>query len=134
MTEEKEKHSLRQLTSHDSHRNSGSLTEVGSGKGREARNKENQLLANPLMNKSEDELRHGVDEFVERTGISDIRELLYRAALVAQERNNFERLHQLSEEKVFLREEKTHKWGQTKMLYWQIFMCSMGLSFKAWLV
>ncbi|BGP01880.1 Sugar transporter-domain containing protein [Rhodotorula toruloides] len=127
MTPEKEKHSLRQLTSHDSHRDSGSLTEVGSGTGMEARKRENQLLANPLMNKSESELCRGVDEFVERTGMTDIRELLYRAALVAQDRHNFERLHQLSEEeKVFLREEKTHKWRQTKTLYWQIFMCSMG--------
>lgn len=50
MTSEKEKHnSLRQLTSHDSHRDSGSVTEVGSGTGMEARKKENQLLANPLM-------------------------------------------------------------------------------------
>ncbi|GAA6035276.1 hypothetical protein NBRC10512_004673 [Rhodotorula toruloides] len=127
MTAEKEKHSLRQLASHDSHRDSGSLTEVGSRTGMEARKKENQLLANPLMNKSESELCRDVDEFVERTGMTDIRKLLYRAALVAQDRHNFERLHQLSEEeKVFLREEKTHKWRQTKTLYWQIFMCSMG--------
>lgn len=49
MTAEKEKHSLRQLASHDSHRDSGSLTEVGSRTGMEARKKENQLLANPLM-------------------------------------------------------------------------------------
>ncbi|BGP33902.1 hypothetical protein JCM10296v2_005710 [Rhodotorula toruloides] len=127
MIAEKEKHSLRQLTSHDSHRDSGSLTEVGSAGGMEDRKKENQLLANPLMNKSESELCRDVDEFVERTGMTDIRELLYRAALVAQDRHNFERLHQLSEEeKIFLREEKTHKWRQTKTLYWQIFMCSMG--------
>lgn len=58
-------------------------------------------------NKSEDELRRDVDEFVDRTGMTEIRELLYRAALVAQDRSNFERLDQLSEEeKVFLREEK----------------------------
>lgn len=58
-------------------------------------------------NKSEGELFADVDEFVERAGLEDKRELLYKAALVAQDRENFERLNRLSEEdKAALRHEK----------------------------
>ncbi|KWU46584.1 hypothetical protein RHOSPDRAFT_32042 [Rhodotorula sp. JG-1b] len=127
-----EKPKLRELagsTTSLNNRRSGSLTEVASvdGSGHEDQKATSQLLANPLMNKSEGELFADVDEFVERTGMEDKRELLYKAALVAQDRENFQRLDRLSDEdKAALRHEKTHKWNQTKTLYWQIFMCSMA--------
>lgn len=70
---------------------------------------------------SEDDLMRDVDEFVEKTGLHDIHDLLKKAALVAQDRSNFDRLPQLDEEeKRFLREEKTHKWRQTKTLYGEL--------------
>ncbi|BGP41910.1 hypothetical protein JCM10449v2_005905 [Rhodotorula kratochvilovae] len=85
------------------------------------------LLSNPLAGKSEQELRAGVDEWVERTGLHDIRELLYKAALVAQDRDNFEHLAALDEaDKEVLRMEKSHPFRQTRTLYWTVFMCSMA--------
>ena len=56
--------------------------------------------------KSEEELYRDVDEFVEKTGMHDIHDLLKKAALVAQDKSNFDRLPQLDdEERRFLREE-----------------------------
>ncbi|GAA5825491.1 hypothetical protein JCM11251_007009 [Rhodosporidiobolus azoricus] len=111
----------RDVSRHHRDSNEGSVTDVGSvshhgGKDAVPTKKiQNKLLSNPLMGKSEDDLRRDVDDYVERNpGLSHIREMLYKAALVAQDRDNFERLPQLSEEeKQVLREEK-------------IFMCSMG--------
>ncbi|GAA6033836.1 hypothetical protein JCM8097_000365 [Rhodosporidiobolus ruineniae] len=140
MVEKNEKPTLRHLETDHHPRHStgstadhGSVTDVGTVNGRGGKgkviddHKQNELLSNPLIGKSEEDLFRGVDEFVERTGLTEVRELFYKAALVAQDRDNFERLHQLSEdEKQVLREEKTHKWRQSKMLYYQVFMCSMA--------
>ncbi|GAA5934970.1 hypothetical protein JCM10213_007911 [Rhodosporidiobolus nylandii] len=127
------KPTLRHLeTEQDLRRESADSGTVVGGGGRsgkaDPRQRQNALLSNPLINKSEGDLFRDVDDFVERNpGLADIRELLYKAALVAQDRDNFERLPQLSEEeKQVLREEKTHRFRQSKMLYYQIFMCSMG--------
>ncbi|GAA5893884.1 hypothetical protein JCM6882_003119 [Rhodosporidiobolus microsporus] len=85
------------------------------------------LLTNPLLGKTEVDLRRDVDDYVERTGLTHIRELLYKAALVAQDRENADRLPQLTEEeKRYFREEKTHRFRQSKTLYYQVFMCSMA--------
>lgn len=76
-------------------------------------------LHNPLLGKSEEELFEDVDKFIERTGLTNLKQILRKGALVAQDMDNFERLGILSEEeKASLREEKTNKWRQTKMLYW----------------
>ncbi|GAA5934240.1 sugar porter family MFS transporter [Sporobolomyces koalae] len=125
---------LRHLNSHHhehSNRSSASLTHVDSSSAESGlegdRKAKNAKLANPLEGKSEDELMQDVDKFVEHTGLHDIHDLLKKAALVAQDRSNFERLTQLDdEEKRFLREEQTHKWRQTKTLYLQVFMASMA--------
>lgn len=86
-------------------------------------------LQNPLADKSDDEIRETVDDYVQRTGLHDIKELLMKGAFIAQDRDNFERLAILDEtDKAQLRRERTHKWDQTKTLYWTTFMCSMGSS------
>ncbi|GAA5825489.1 hypothetical protein JCM11251_007008 [Rhodosporidiobolus azoricus] len=85
------------------------------------------LLTNPLLGKTEADLLHDVDAYVERTGLHHIRDLLYKGALIAQDRENAERLPQLTEEeKQYFREEKTHRFKQSKTLYWTVFMCSMA--------
>jgi len=57
--------------------------------------------------KTDDELRRDVDEWVVRTGLEDERELLFKAALVGRDRDNFEQLSVLTEEdKDILRNEK----------------------------
>ncbi|CEQ40022.1 SPOSA6832_01603 [Sporobolomyces salmonicolor] len=126
---EKSRPSLRQLESEmpaPGNRDSTSLTQVNSSFDKD-RKQQNAKLANPLYDMTEEELYRDVESFVERTGLRDIQDLLRKAALVAQDRNNFERLPQLDEEeKQYLREETTHKWRQTKMLYYQVFMCSMA--------
>ncbi|GAA6014407.1 hypothetical protein JCM10207_005450 [Rhodosporidiobolus poonsookiae] len=123
-----EKPNLRHLgDSQESVTHVGSVDGNGKGGKVETRKAQNALLSNPLVGKSEDDLRADVDEFVERANLTHVRELFYKAALVAQDRDNYERLHQLSEdEKQVLREEKTHRWRQSRMLYYQVFMCSMA--------
>ncbi|GAA5905297.1 hypothetical protein JCM5296_001435 [Sporobolomyces johnsonii] len=107
-------------------RDSTSLTQVNSSLDGD-RKKQNAKLANPLYDMTEEELYRDVEHFVERTGLRDIQDVLKKAALVAQDRNNFERLPQLDEEeKQYLREETTHRWRQTKMLYYQVLMCSLA--------
>ncbi|GAA5853689.1 hypothetical protein JCM3766R1_000591 [Sporobolomyces carnicolor] len=131
MNEKNRPSTLRHLESHDERRrSSNSLTHVGSSSAGstqlDEKKKQTKKLVNPLYGKSEEELMEDVDEFVEKTGLHDIHDLLRKAALVAQDKSNFDRLSQLDEEeKRFLREETTHKWRQTKTLYWQVFMCSM---------
>ncbi|GJN92927.1 hypothetical protein Rhopal_005970-T1 [Rhodotorula paludigena] len=85
------------------------------------------LMANPLIGKSQEELFRDVDEWCERIGLTESRDLFYKAALVAQDRANFERLTQLSEEeKDILRREVSNPYLQSKTLYWTVFMCSMS--------
>ncbi|GAA5842913.1 hypothetical protein JCM5353_004135 [Sporobolomyces roseus] len=130
MDEKNRPSNLRHLDSKERrNRSSNSLTHVNSSHGSNMsdREKQNKKLMNPLYGKSEEELYRDVDEFVEKTGMHDIHDLLKKAALVAQDKNNFDRLHQLDdEERRFLREETTHKWRQTKTLYFQVFMASMA--------
>ncbi|GAA6019822.1 hypothetical protein JCM11491_000284 [Sporobolomyces phaffii] len=132
MDEKNRPTTLRHLDSHDPRgRSSNSLTHVDSSSaGSETRGQkksQNAKLVNPLADKSEEELMRDVEDYVERTGLHDIHDLLKKAALVAQDRSNFDRLPQLSEEeKRVLREEKTHKWRQTKTLYMQVVMCSFA--------
>ncbi|GAA6040116.1 hypothetical protein JCM8097_002035 [Rhodosporidiobolus ruineniae] len=89
---------------------------------------QSSLLNNPLSGKTEAELRRDVDLFVEQHAeLVEIRDLLYKAAVIAQDRDNFDRLPYLDEdERAALRMEKTHRWKQRKTLYYQIFMCSMA--------
>ncbi|GAA5967327.1 hypothetical protein JCM3765_005602 [Sporobolomyces pararoseus] len=133
MKEKNRPPTLRHLDSHRDQRaarSSNSLTHVDSSSAGstelDEKKKQNKKLVNPLYGKSEDELMQDVAAFVEKTDLHDIHDLLKKAALVAQDKSNFDRLPQLNdEERRFLREEKTHKWRQTKTLYWQVFMCSM---------
>ncbi|GAA5881040.1 hypothetical protein JCM16303_004647 [Sporobolomyces ruberrimus] len=132
MSEKNRPTNLRHLESRDGrNRSSASLTHVNSssaGSSAHADKKEqNAKLVNPLYGMSEHDLMRDVDEFVEKTGLHDIHDLLKKAALVAQDRSNFDRLPQLDEEeKRFLREEKTHKWRQTKTLYAQVVLASLA--------
>ncbi|GJN92908.1 hypothetical protein Rhopal_005949-T1 [Rhodotorula paludigena] len=107
----------------------GSDTVVGSNSdsATEKQKRQDALMSNPLGNKSEEEIHRDVVEWTERTGLTDVRDLMFKAALVAQDRDNFERLSQLTEEdKEILRHEKAHPFAQTKTLYWTVFMCSMA--------
>ncbi|BGP56301.1 hypothetical protein JCM8202v2_003916 [Rhodotorula sphaerocarpa] len=124
--EKGEKPAMREFANSTTRR-SDSLTQVGSNGAPTTTKETTQLLANPLVGKSREELFRDVDEFVSYLGIEDKREMFYKAALVAQDRDNFESVDYLNEEdKDILRYEKRHKWHQTKTLYWQVFMCSMG--------
>ncbi|GAA6064231.1 hypothetical protein JCM10212_000378 [Sporobolomyces blumeae] len=129
--DEKNRPQMRHLDSarhrdHGSNRSSNSLTHVES-RGSSRPKNQTMKLSNPLAGKSDEELHRDVDDFIEKTGLHDISDLLHKAALVAQDRENFDRVSELNdEERRFLAEEKTHKWRQTKMLYFQVFMASMA--------
>ncbi|GAA5855034.1 hypothetical protein JCM9279_005730 [Rhodotorula babjevae] len=112
---------VRRSTSHASDTVVGEPTDIKKQKEVDA------LLSNPLAGKTDDELRRDVDEWVVRTGLEDERELLFKAALVGRDRDNFEQLSALTEEdKDILRNEKLHPYRQPKTLYWTVFMCSMA--------
>lgn len=56
-----------------------------------------------------------------------------KGALVARDPANFENVEELSEEdKVFLRDEVTHKWRHPKSLYFTIITCSVGAAVQGW--
>ncbi|TNY21256.1 sugar transporter-domain-containing protein [Rhodotorula diobovata] len=112
---------LRRSTSHASETVVGDVTDIQKQKEVDA------LLSNPLAGKTDDQLERDVDEWVERTGLEDIRELVFKAALIARDRDNFEQLPQLTEEdKAIMRMEKEHPYRQTKTLYSTVFLCSMA--------
>lgn len=61
------------------------------------------------------------------TGLTDIIPELRKGALIAQDPTAFESVDLLDEsDRVFLREETTHKWRQPKMLYYMVVMSSLA--------
>ncbi|GAA5874477.1 hypothetical protein JCM8547_007372 [Rhodosporidiobolus lusitaniae] len=112
---------------HREERDSSSLTQVGSTAGG-GKKSQSALLSNPLSGKDDDDLRRDVDDFMERHQLdAGMHDLLIKAAFVARDRDNFEHVALLNEdEKQVLREEHTHRFRQSKMLYYQVFMCSMA--------
>lgn len=68
-----------------------------------------------------------VDEFAEKYALSDIKSLLRKGALIAQDPANFENVEGLEEvERDAIRNEVLHKWHQPRPLYYTIILCSIG--------
>lgn len=87
----------------------------------------NAKLANPLKGISRKQMLRDVDEFAQQHDLNDIVPELQKGALIAQDPASFESIDLLTEEdKVFLREEITHKWKQPGMLYYMVVMSSLA--------
>ncbi|KAK5221111.1 hypothetical protein LTR72_006670 [Exophiala xenobiotica] len=91
-------------------------------------NRDRNLDANPR-----EQLLLDVEEFANRTGLSDQTELLKKGALVAQNPGDYENVPDLNdEEKDALRIEATKKWRHPKQLYMTVAVCSIGAAVQGW--
>ncbi|TDZ27503.1 Arabinose-proton symporter [Colletotrichum trifolii] len=86
------------------------------------------LLRNPLLGFTHHELMADVDDFTNKYGLNEHREAFRKGALVAQVSNRpsgFEALNMLDDsEKDVLRREDTHRWHQSKTLYFLCLLCA----------
>ncbi|EGN94806.1 hypothetical protein SERLA73DRAFT_187864 [Serpula lacrymans var. lacrymans S7.3] len=84
-------------------------------------------LANPLRGIPYNQLMTDVEIFAQERGLEDIVDELKKGALVAQDPTALDHHDAFTEEdKRVLRMEVTHKWTQTKSLYYMVFMSSMA--------
>ncbi|EGN94788.1 hypothetical protein SERLA73DRAFT_114233 [Serpula lacrymans var. lacrymans S7.3] len=87
----------------------------------------NAKLTNPLRGIPYNQLMTDVEIFAQERGLEDIIDELKKGALVAQDPAALERHDVFTEEdKRVLRMEVTHKWQQTRTLYYMVFMSSMA--------
>ncbi|KAJ6565818.1 hypothetical protein DFH09DRAFT_1363614 [Mycena vulgaris] len=87
----------------------------------------NAKLANPLRGVPREQLLRDVDQFAEEKGLKHLSAELRKGALVAQDPLAFESIDILDEDdKYHLRREITHKYSQTKTLYYMVVMSSLA--------
>ncbi|KAJ7641857.1 hypothetical protein FB45DRAFT_785998 [Roridomyces roridus] len=87
----------------------------------------NAKLANPLHGIPRETLLRDVDAFVEANGLTELGPVLRKGALVAQDPGAFESIDLLDEEdRYHLRRETTHRYSQTKTLYFMVVMSSLA--------
>ncbi|KAG1848848.1 hypothetical protein C8R48DRAFT_778779 [Suillus tomentosus] len=87
----------------------------------------NAKLSNPLSGIPYDRLMADVEIFAEERGLTHLLPELEKGALVAQDSTCYDRLDIFSaEDKRILKEEVTHKWRQTPMLYYMVVMSSLA--------
>lgn len=74
-----------------------------------------------------------VEEFVDRYGLSHKRELFQKAALLLGDESSEQEASYLShEERSVLSRETTHKWQQSRILYFTIGICALGAIEQGW--
>ena len=90
-------------------------------------------ISNPLAGVPTDVLLANVEDFAQRTGLTNEVDLLKRGALVAQNPGNYENVTELSEEeRDALRLEVTKKWSHPFKLYMTVAVCSIGAAVQGW--
>ncbi|KAF9235407.1 hypothetical protein BU15DRAFT_89580 [Melanogaster broomeanus] len=87
----------------------------------------NAKLSNPLRGVPHDRLLADVEVFANERGLTHILSDLKKGALIAQDPESYHRLDVFTEEdRQVLRDEVTHKWRQTGMLYYMVVMTSLA--------
>jgi hypothetical protein len=90
-------------------------------------------MRNPLLSFSKQQLLDDVDTFAAEYGLQEEAPLLRKAALVAQAPLLFEEIEGLDDaERAALREEKTHRFRQPKLLYFTVIMNSIAAAIQGW--
>lgn len=104
-------------------------------------------IQNPLLGLSRESLYIISDSFCAEHGFNDKVDLFRRAAVLAQNPNDYESLPELTEEdKFWVKREYTRKlttynqavadgsdkWSQTPALYYLVFVCSIGSAIHGW--
>jgi len=90
-------------------------------------------IQNPLYGIPRKVLLSQVEDFAKEKGMEDIIPLLQKGALVAQNPSHFETIPELDEEdRKVIRRETTHKWSQTRDLYFTVILCSVAAAVQGW--
>ncbi|ORX33819.1 hexose transport-related protein [Kockovaella imperatae] len=90
-------------------------------------------IQNPLTGVDRAQLYKLADEFCDTHGFQDKQDLFHRAAVLAQNPNDYESLSELTEDdKYWVRREYTNKWSQTRSLYFLVIVCSIGSAVQGW--
>jgi hypothetical protein len=90
-------------------------------------------IKNPLIGIPKEQLIQDVEEFAAEYDITELTPYLIKGALVAQNPNQFENIHELDEEdRRVLREEVTHKWKHPRTLYITIILNSIAAAIQGW--
>ncbi|KAF8885549.1 hypothetical protein CPB84DRAFT_1788265 [Gymnopilus junonius] len=90
-------------------------------------------IQNPLRGIPREKLLKQVERFAQEKGLEDKVDLFKRAAVLAQNPNDFESQRDLTEEeKEHIRRETTHRWHQSKSMYMTIVICSIAAAVQGW--
>ncbi|KAF2149735.1 hypothetical protein K461DRAFT_329020 [Myriangium duriaei CBS 260.36] len=90
-------------------------------------------IRNPLIGLSKEQLFHDVETFADQHGLSDIKPLLRKGALCAQNPENIATIDELDSEDVWvLTEETTRRWKHPKTLYFLMTLSSIGAAVQGW--
>jgi len=90
-------------------------------------------IQNPLHGLSRKTLHERADTFATETSVDVDRDLLYKAIVLAQRPSEFETNEDLTEaDREALRLERDHRWKQPFILYFTVFLCSLGAAVQGW--
>jgi hypothetical protein len=90
-------------------------------------------IKNPLLGIPKHELLADVDQFADKYGMQEQRELLRKGALVAQNPADFENIVELNDvDREVLRTEITNRWKHPWSLYFTIILNSIAAAIQGW--
>jgi hypothetical protein len=90
-------------------------------------------IKNPLVGIPKAQLFDDVDNFADEYGLNDIRDLLRKGALVAQNPLGINRIAELDDaDREALTVEVTRRWKHPKMLYFTIILNSIAAAIQGW--
>lgn len=93
----------------------------------------NRRIRNPLIGIPKQRLIEDVDAFAQQYGITDIRDILIKGALVAQNPLHLDQISELDDDdRRVLLEEVTHKWKHPRTLYVTIILNSIAAAIQGW--
>lgn len=91
------------------------------------------IVENPLQRSSEEKTVRDAHAFAENYGLAEHTALFGKAALVARDPDNFEKLAELDQtERDALAYERDHKWHGPAMLWYSISLCAIGAATQGW--
>ncbi|KAF9527412.1 putative facilitated glucose transporter [Crepidotus variabilis] len=91
------------------------------------------LVENPLRRTSPEKTVANARAFAESHDLAEHADLFGRAALVARDPDQFEKLTELDDvERAALIYERDHKWFGSKMLWYSISLCAIGAATQGW--
>jgi hypothetical protein len=78
-------------------------------------------------------LLQDVEAFANQYDLQDIKPYLIKGALIAQSPNHIDNIVELDDEdRRVINEERTHKWKQSKILYFTIILNSIAAAIQGW--